>query len=178
MANPQHRKGAANEWKAVRYLQQTCPDLLVDNPRPKLGAGRKDDEGDLIAFSHASVQVKAYKDYTRACRQAAAGAERQRINWGAPLGIGMVPVHNARQTTVNWLFASLEWPAVPTSQPLTTGLVATAVTYLRDDKSGIARADRVALVRRAHDADMWLGTAEAWIAAYRTWLAAARSAAA
>lgn len=165
MANPQKAKGARNEWRAIRLLTTLCPDLLVPNPRPKLGAGRKDDEGDLIAFNDVAVQVKAHNDYLRACRLAADGAHHQRLNMGAALGVGMVPIPHARQTGTNWLFTTLAWPTTPPSDTPHYGLTSEAATHIRNPNTD--PTDRLAVIRRSGKPDLWIGTAQSWTAAYR-----------
>lgn len=171
MANPQRDKGARYERAALRFWIESAEREripLVAKPDRSLGEGRREDKGDLIVLPDCAVQVKAHNDTVRALNLAGAGAERQRINRGVPLGLGMVPVVGARSSSVNWLLCSLAWPIhLDVDEYLITGTPARAIAHVRNDQGGIPRSRRIALVRRSGLPDMWVGTFEAWAAAYR-----------
>lgn len=179
MTNPQKNKGDKYERAALAHLRATCPDL-VSEFADRIKAGSRKDLGDLYAFDDVVIQVKAMKDAVRGCKAAADGATQQQTNTGKALAVGLVPVYRARQTQVNWLFVANRWPvSIAADAHLVTGQTGTAIEHVRNDKLGIPRPARTALVRRANDPDLWVGTTEAWVAAYRDWLAArARPAAA
>jgi hypothetical protein len=84
--HPAKRKGDAAELEAAR--------LLADHTgfpvRRKLGAGRTDDCGDLDGLPDTCVQVKAYRDITRAIREVLDELPGQQTNSGATFGFGMV----------------------------------------------------------------------------------------
>lgn len=80
MSNPAKNRGDRAEREAAELLSQ-----LLDLPiRRKLGAGRKDDEGDLEGLPGFALQVVDWKDIMSALRQKPLGAEQQRINAKAP----------------------------------------------------------------------------------------------
>ena len=168
MSNPQKSKGDRFERAAVAHLCRACPDLVLERPTRMLGAGRKDDVGDLHVFPDVSVQVKALNDISRAVRQSVQGAVRQQANAGNRLHLGMVPVIRARTSAVNWLFAAQIWPApVPETEcPVFTQSIR-AIAYVRDDDSSSCRSQRVAMIRRSDAPQIYLGTTEAWVTAYR-----------
>lgn len=63
MSNPQKRKGDAAERECARIIS----DLTGWDARRKLGAGRKDDEGDLDVWN-TTVQVADWKNISDAVR--------------------------------------------------------------------------------------------------------------
>jgi len=79
MGNPQKRKGD----KAELEVQGICRDLLGVPARRALGAGRKDDVGDVHGVPNTVIQVANYIDLTRAIREKVPEAERQRERAGA-----------------------------------------------------------------------------------------------
>ena len=88
MTSPQKRKGDAAELEIARILH----DLTGWPVRRKLGAGRTDDEGDLVGFPNnaAVVQVANWADVTRAIRQKPVEAEQQRANAGATFAVTLI----------------------------------------------------------------------------------------
>lgn len=179
MANPQKTKGDKFERAALAHFRAVCPDL-VGEFADRIKAGSRKDLGDLYVFEDVVVQVKAYNDSVRACKLASDGATRQQSNTGKAIAVGMVPVPNARKnTSVHWLFVAQRWP-IPVAEDavFVTGMAGTAIEHVRNDKLGIPRANRIAVVRRAADPDLWIGPWEAWVAAYRAWLDQSSSAAA
>ena len=168
MGKPQKDKGDRFERKAVAHLVQWCPGLVVERPERMLGAGRREDKGDLKVFPDVAVQVKALEDAVRALWQAVDGATRQQAHAGLPLHLGMVPVPRARAESVNWLLAATIWPTpIPDDARPLFGSPARAIAHVRNETGGIPRNRRVALIRRAQTPDFYVGTTEAWVAAYR-----------
>ncbi len=86
MTTPSKRKGDKAELEAARALA----DLTGWPVRRKLGAGRADDTGDLDGLPQTCVQVKAYRDITRAIRETLTELPAQQTNAGATFGFGMV----------------------------------------------------------------------------------------
>lgn len=85
MSNPQKAKGDQAEREAAAALTQRLG-LPV---RRKLGAGRADDCGDLDGIPDTCVQVKNYRDLTRAVREILADLPTQQANAGATFAFGM-----------------------------------------------------------------------------------------
>lgn len=105
MTNPQKRKGDAAEREIATLLS----DQLGWTIRRKLGAGRADDTGDLDGLPHCTVQVKNYRDITRAIREGIAGIEAQQANAGTVFGVVFV-----RRPGGNWIAVSTvdQWAAL------------------------------------------------------------------
>jgi hypothetical protein len=80
MGNAPKARGDRAEREAAELLT-----LLLGVPiRRKLGAGRKDDVGDLDGLSGFVLQVADWKDTARAAREKPAAAELQRSNASEP----------------------------------------------------------------------------------------------
>ncbi len=79
MTSPSKRKGDKAELEVQRLLQ----DELGIPARRALGAGRKDDIGDITGIPDAVVQVTAKADLARAIREKLPEVEQQRKNAGA-----------------------------------------------------------------------------------------------
>lgn len=80
MANAQKGRGDRAEREAAELLS-----LLLGLPiRRKLGAGRRDDQGDLDGLSGFALQVADWKDVARAAREKPDAAEQQRRHAAAP----------------------------------------------------------------------------------------------
>jgi hypothetical protein len=58
--------------------------------RRKLGAGRKDDAGDLDGLPDCTAQIKNYTDPARALREILLELEPQRINAGTTFAAGFI----------------------------------------------------------------------------------------
>ncbi len=178
MTNRQKRKGDRAEREAVAHLVAEAPDLVdVPNPMRMLGAGRKDDAGDLSVFSDVAVQVRnlAPASLGLAVRSSASDAVRQAANAGLPLALGLVPVHRARHGSVRWLACAHVWPATPCRDPLPFTTVAKAVEWVRADEAPYGflphpRRHRVAALQAAPvtpGTPVLVGTLEAWLDALR-----------
>ena len=185
MGNASKNKGDRFERDAVAFLVAVVPDLLVDKPERMLGAGRKDDVGDLRVFPDVAVQVRAYaKAYLlTGLRSAAVDAAVQATNGRMPLSLGLVPFPNARANTqVKWLAAVTAWPD-PHAAPRDFGAAASrAVAWVRDDVGQKTkpstrsrkvpvphpnRVDRVAYIHGRDAEPYYLAPVEAWLAVYR-----------
>lgn len=168
MANRQKTRGDIFERKAVALLVELSPPrLLVAKPQRILGAGRRDDIGDVTVYPDTAIQVKAVQNLSVAPWLAASGAAAQAINAGCRYHLGMVPIPRARPTSVSWLFTTTTWPvALRSDELLRTGMISTAVAHVRNDKAGIPRDRRVALVTSSRTTPYFVGTPQAWLAAY------------
>lgn len=79
MSNPQKRRGDQAEREVATILNQ----LLGTNCKRALGAGRKDDVGDIYGLDDTCVQVANYRNLDRAVREKLPALERQQENAGA-----------------------------------------------------------------------------------------------
>lgn len=166
MANRIKDRGDRTEREALALLLATMPELLVPNAMRQLGAGRKDDIGDLHVFPDCAVQVKASmpKTVTARCREAAVGAHVQAGRLLAPRHVGMVKLHNVRKGT-KWLATALAWPTAV--DPVEAGsAVSAAIARARDESLPLDR--RISRVSGRGAAAYLVGPWEAWEAAYRT----------
>lgn len=177
MGNRCKRKGDRGELEAVAALVALTPaPFLHENPTRMLGAGRRDDEGDLRVLPGVSVQVKTWADLTRACRESAAGAARQAANAGNPFALGMVPIPRAgkRRGALRWLAVAHEWPGGTGQwEPVATfGRTVLAVAHLRDGYGGrVPLRLRMARVTVRGRRPLLLAPVEAWVA---DWVACER----
>jgi len=83
MANPKKRKGD----DAERQLAKTLTVLLQKPMRRTLGAGRKDDIGDIDGIDDTAIQVKHWQDITAAITQGIGQLARQQNNKKAAHGV-------------------------------------------------------------------------------------------
>lgn len=79
MTNPQKRRGD----KAELEVQGLLRDLLGVPARRALGAGRKDDIGDITGIPSTVISVANYRDIGRAIREKLPHVEVQRERAGA-----------------------------------------------------------------------------------------------
>lgn len=174
MANPSKAKGDQAERDALAYLLDICdgdPHLRL-NPMRQLGAGRRDDIGDLAVLDDTVVQVKACNPRTlvRSVRSAAEGALAQQANALTPYAVGMTKFPGARTPTVRWIASTYQWPAEldPDAGVREFGTaVASALVYVRDDTSPAPRTHRVARISGRGLPPMFVAPFEAWLDARR-----------
>jgi hypothetical protein len=86
VTNPSKAKGDKAELEACRILNEQTGFPA----RRKLGAGRLDDTGDVDGVPQTTIQVKAYRDVTRAVRETLAELPQQQANAGATFAAGLV----------------------------------------------------------------------------------------
>jgi hypothetical protein len=79
MANPQKARGDRAELE----VQALFRDHLGVFARRALGAGRKDDVGDIHGVPNTVIQVANYQDLARAVREKLPTLEQQQANAGA-----------------------------------------------------------------------------------------------
>lgn len=176
MANPSKAKGDRAEREAVEVLKSLAPNLCVADAIRMLGAGRKDDVGDLRVFVDVAIQVRNYKmdSIGSAIRTAASDSVVQASNGSLPIGLGMVPVPGARKNSVRWLAACHTWPTALWDeggliQPEEFKMVGRALNWLRDetgtyDRPAVSRQFRVAVL--VGKTPVLISPIEAWLEAY------------
>lgn len=179
MANAAKRKGDDNEREAVRFLTGAVPDLVsVANPMRMLGAGRKEDVGDLHLFGDVAIQVRAYqlKNIGLALRSAAVDATRQASHRMCRHGLGLVPYPRARARSVKWVAATETWPAPwlleNDREPVLFKMVTRCLDWVRDDEGPYGylarpRHTRTALLATGNSPPIIVAPVEAWLHAYR-----------
>ncbi|GAB2733102.1 hypothetical protein [Nocardioides pakistanensis] len=178
MANANKRKGDKAELEAVRVLVDLAPDLARTDSMRMLGAGRKEDVGDLRVFDDVAIQVRNYavSSIGTAIRSAAVDASVQAARGRNPFALGMVPIPNARKDSVRWLACVETWPTYtrihrPGLETVEFALVSKAIKWLRDDVGPYGyrvypREQRVAHLTGS-GAPVLVAPIEAWMAAYR-----------
>lgn len=86
MASRSKRKGDAAE----REIAHILTDQLGPIVRRRLGAGRRDDTGDLDGLAMTTVEVKCYADITRAVREGLDEVTAEQTNAGTPFGVAFI----------------------------------------------------------------------------------------
>lgn len=164
MPHPSKAKGDRYERAALSFLVEQAPDLVRSMPQRMLGAGRKDDVGDLAVFDDVAIQVRALAAMGQAIRTSARDAVRQAANGEKPLALGLVPIIGARGTKVKWLACAAQWPE---EFPVLADFkqVGRLVAFCCDDNQG-ARRRRVARIADL-DSMIHVGPVEAWLDSYR-----------
>jgi hypothetical protein len=169
MTNRHKAKGDQGEREAVNVLRALAPDLVLADAQRKLGAGRKEDTGDLVVFDDVTIQVKNYVDTARALREAALGAQVQSERARTTFALGLAPIFRARTSAVRWLACVTDWPGgePPRSELAVFGLPLRAVAHVRREDLGVRRERRIAVVERQGTPRLYVAPVEAWITAWR-----------
>ena len=96
------RKGDRAELEVQALLR----DHLGVHARRALGAGRKDDMGDMTGVPYTAIQVVNWRDVAAAVRSKPIEAERQRENAGVPFAVTFVRLRGGEyrcvQTFPQW----------------------------------------------------------------------------
>ncbi len=167
--NASKQKGDRGEREAVEVLKELAPDLVLANAMRKLGAGRREDTGDLHVFSDVTIQVKCLARVGEAVRAATAGSLVQSQRAGTKFHVGMAPIPRTKRPGVHWLCASTHWPSTPNIELPSFTDVTKAIEYIRHDVDcGIDPHDRVAVVERKDYELIFVSPVKAWIDALRT----------
>jgi hypothetical protein len=167
--NASKNKGDRAEREAVEVLKELASDLVLPNAMRKLGAGRREDTGDLHVFSDVTIQVKSLKNPVAALRAAASGAlvqsERAQTRWH----LGMAPLPRARKNGIHWLCVTSEWPTSPIGPFPQFGTTGTAIEYIRSDSKFITvvPTERLAMVTRQGKDSLFISSVDAWVDALR-----------
>lgn len=102
MTNPSKAKGDRAELEVQALLR----DLLGVPARRALGAGRKDDMGDISGVPDTVIQVANYSNITTAVREKPLQAEEQRVRAGADFAATFVRLRGGEyrvvQTVEQW----------------------------------------------------------------------------
>ncbi|MGC0250436.1 hypothetical protein [Pseudactinotalea sp. Z1748] len=172
MANPSKAKGDRAEREAVAFLIEQSPPLVVPRAMRKLGAGRKEDTGDLHVFTDVAIQVRnlALKDIGLALRSAATDAVAQARNGDLDYALGLVPYPRARSGTVRWIASWLTSPADLGDEAVEFKMVSKALDWVRDDEGPYGYLTRPRQHRVAHltgtGTPVMVAPYEAWLARY------------
>jgi hypothetical protein len=86
--------------KAELEVQALLRDHLGVPARRALGAGRKDDCGDMTGVPQTCVQIANRKDVAAAVREKPLEAERQRVNAGVPFAATFVRLRGGEYRVV------------------------------------------------------------------------------
>ncbi|MCC3292814.1 hypothetical protein [Arthrobacter sp. zg-Y1110] len=177
MGNSAKDKGDRFEREAVTALVELLPEYTVNNPMRMLGAGRKDDVGDLSVFSDVAIQVRAKKDMGQAIRSSAEDSVKQAANGEMPFALGMVPILGTRAHQVRWLACTAvdAWPG-GVDPVADFAIVSKALAWVRDDAGphGYRVWPRLERIGRLGGPGYpaLVAPLEAWAAAYRlSWVA-------
>lgn len=170
VANASKSKGVQGERDAVTMWCTLHADLVnAGKPMRMLGAGRKEDVGDLNLFADVAVQVKTMGNVGAAIREAARGAKTQAVHAGLPLGVGMARIPRRNGTTAEaWAMCALEgqWPArAEAVAEFANPAELNQWLYTDQPPRGFRvwpREQRVALLTRAGTDSVLVGTVEAW----------------
>lgn len=172
MANPSKLKGDRGEREAMELLRTRIPWLLRPNAQRQLGAGRKEDVGDLFALADTAIQVRNLKraDLGKAIRSSALDAVDQARNGAMPLALGMVPIPGASKDSVRWLGCAVDWPIPLSQDPVHFEQVSRAVGWVRDDRGPhgylvLPRTERIGRLNGGV-APVLFAPIEAWLTAY------------
>lgn len=183
MANPSKSKGDRAELEAVRMLVDLAPDLVsVKKADRYLGAGRKEDEGDLHIYADTAIQVRNYKlaSLGQAVRSSAKDAVAQAGNGFRGYALGMVPYPRATRTSVRWL-ACVDpdwWPGGAPVPAVEFGTISKLADWVRSDEGpkgflAYPRHLRIGLLT-GEAGRVLVSPIEAWLGAYRADLVANR----
>lgn len=173
MANSSKDKGDRFERESVPVLVNLLPEFALEKAMRFLGAGRKEDVGDLYVLPDAAIQVKAWDNMGGAIRTAVSGSVVQAGHGDKEYALGMVPILGARVQQVRWLacVAPGRWP-VPVEPVAEFAMVSKALTWVKDDKGPYGyrvwnRLERIALLGGPGEPAL-IAPIEAWAAAYRS----------
>lgn len=172
MANSPKNKGDRFERESVPVLVNLLPEFALPKAMRHLGAGRKEDVGDLYVLADAAIQVKAWGNMGGAIRTAVSGSVTQAGHGDKEYALGMVPILGAREGHVRWLacVAPDRWP-VPIEPVAEFALVSKALAWVKDDKGPYGyrvwdRLERIGLLGGPGQPAL-IAPIEAWAAAYR-----------
>ena len=137
-----------------------------------LGAGRKDDIGDLFVLPDTAIQVRALANIGEAIRSSATDSVKEAGHEDMLHALGMVPILKTRAHQVRWLACTSPeaWP-VPVDPAAEHAIVSKALAWVRDDTGPYGyrvwdRLERIGLLGGSGEAAL-VAPIEAWAAAYR-----------
>lgn len=175
MANKSKDKGDRFERAFAKHIIATYPELISEQtPMRYLGAGRKNDVGDMNLFNDTAMQVKAVAQPGTALRTAAAGSVLQAGHKRAPFAVGIVPVFNARVGKVKWLATTVidRWPTPSRAAVVEFAMVSKLMAWISIDEPPFGfrawdRTERVAVLAGGDTSPILVSPLEAWIEDYR-----------
>ncbi|XKH58650.1 hypothetical protein LG293_16495 (plasmid) [Citricoccus nitrophenolicus] len=183
MANSSKSKGDRAELEAVELLKELGGDLIsVAKPMRALGAGRKEDTGDIHVFADTAIQVRNYKlaSLGQAVRSSAKDAVSQAGNGFSSYALGMVPYPRATKASVRWLACVSPdwWPGGEPVPAAEFGTISKLADWVRSDEGpkgflAYPRHLRIGLLT-GEAGQVIVAPIEAWLNAYRAELAAER----
>jgi hypothetical protein len=164
MVNRSKAKGDKAELDATEWFKRGYPELVVPRPKRMLGAGRKEDEGDLWVFADVAIQVKALlpSALSTALYDCARTSVDQAINGDRPYALGMVKMHNARPGTERWIASVLEWP-----EPVEAVPFKAATDAAKWASTHPAPSHAIARVERGGSPVIFVAPMITWMEAYR-----------
>lgn len=163
MANPQKQKGDRAELEAVTALVKQGHGLAMHPLQMRaLGAGRKEDTGDIHVFPDVAIQVKNYAQnrLNAGLRSAAFGALRQSENGLVPFHLGMVVVPRARKDGFRWAATAVTWVLDSAPDAIASNPVE-ALDMVKADNS------QLILVQRKGAEDFFVSSLGKWLDDYR-----------
>jgi hypothetical protein len=174
MVNKSKDKGDRFERAFAAHIIQTYPELIsVQKPMRHLGAGRKEDVGDMHLFSDAAIQVKAVAQPGTALRSAATGSVIQAGHAAVPFAVGVVPIFGARGNKPKWMATTTidRWPGDLRSPVVEFGSVSKLMDWISIDEAPLGfrawgRTERLAQLNGS-ETRLLVAPLEAWIEDYR-----------
>lgn len=146
----------------------------VWKPQRMLGAGRKEDIGDVEIFTDVAIQVRCYQAAKLgiALRSAAFDARTQSANGNRRHYLGLVPYPGARTGSVRWIAAAVDWPT-PTEPVAEFALVTKALAWVRTDAAphgflAHPRRQRLGTLLGSGAGPVLFAPLEAWLESYRS----------
>lgn len=174
MVNKSKDKGDRYERAFAKHVIGDYPELIsYPTPMRYLGAGRKEDVGDMHLFSDAAMQVKAVAQLGTALRAAARGSVVQARHAHAPFAVGIVPIQGARTPKPKWMACTAigHWPGDRRSPVAEFAMVSKLVSWISADEAPYGfrawpRTERLALLTGGEES-LLVAPLEAWIEDYR-----------
>lgn len=164
MVNANKNKGDRAEREAVDALVALSSGLqLTPLQMRALGAGRKEDTGDIHVFPDVAIQVKNYAAarLNAGIREAAVGALRQAGNGLLDYHLGMTVIPRARKDGLRWAASAVTWVA-PVEPETTVANPTAALELVKKSPLSLIR------VSRKGTEDILVSSLARWIDDYRT----------
>jgi hypothetical protein len=164
MVNANKQKGDRAEREAVEALVSMSSGLrLTPLQMRALGAGRKEDTGDIHVFPDVAIQVKNYAAarLNAGIREAAVGAVRQAANGLLSYHLGMTVIPRARKDGLRWVASAVTWVAPVEPETVVANPTAALELVKKSPFSLI-------LVQRKGTEDILVSSLDRWMDDYRT----------
>jgi hypothetical protein len=130
VSNPQKDKGD----RAEREVQGLIRDLTGWPARRQLGAGRKDDVGDISGVPDTCIQVASYADLTRAVREKVPECVVQQERAQATFGATFIrrPANSKLPSAYPYLVVAEQWATLARESSATPLATRRALTSQQD----------------------------------------------